>query len=541
MLRRTLIAIAPLILIVALPLIMRRDEVHDDPDAEQLVIISPHNEAIRWEFENAFQTYCRDKLGRRVDIDWRTPGGTSEIVRYLSGAYVGSFRQVWEQQGKRWTGKVEAGFLNRKLNQDEAAPEAWEARQTFLDSSVGVGIDILFGGGEYDLGNLAKQGILVPAGVRARHPEWFAGDKPILSDGLSGEIWADKQDRYYGACLSSFGICYNLDRLAALGYDIENPDDLPSSWADLADPRLYGQVGAADPSKSGSITKCFEMLIQQQMADTVRAAGPDLTDEQMTKAVGEGWVDAMELVRRIGGNARYYTFSASKVPVDVARGNLAAGMCIDFYGGTQAEWEQNHVGRETMRYVTPAGGSSISADPIGILRGAPNRELAEIFLDFVLSEDGQKLWNYRVGEPGGPKQYALRRPPIRRDMYTPEHRSHMSDPDVRPFELAEQFEYHGAWTGPLFGLIRVQLRAMVIDTHPELRRAWRAILDAGGPEEVPEAMAALRELPFGLSEAGDEAKHIRLPEERVFRTRMWGEFFRASYLEAEKLARSHAR
>jgi ABC-type Fe3+ transport system substrate-binding protein len=541
MLRRILIATVPLAIIVALPLAMRRDTVQDDPHAEQLVIVSPHNEAIRWEFENAFQKYCRETYNRNVDIDWRTPGGTSEIVRYLRGGYVAAFRQEWERQGKRWSAQVEAACLNRKLKKDDASPEAWEARQAFLASSVGVGIDILYGGGQYDLGNLAKEGVLVPSGVRQRHPEWFTGKEPILSDGLSGEIWADPEDRYYGACLSSFGICYNLDRLAALDYDIKDPAALPDSWEDLADPRLFGQVGVADPSKSGSITKCFEMLIQQRMAQTVAAAGPNLSREQKLAALSQGWVDAMGLIRRIGGNARYFTFSASKVPVDVARGNLAAGMCIDFYGGTQAEWEQQHVGHQTMRYVTPAGGSSISADPIGILRGAPHRELAELFIDFVLSREGQRLWNYRVGEPGGPEQYALRRPPIRRDMYSAEDRSHMSDPDAQPFALAQEFDYHGGWTGPLFGLIRVQLRAMVIDTHPELRRAWRAILDAGGPQAVPDAMAALRTLPFGFAEARDEAKHIRMPEERVFRMRAWSEFFRASYLEAEQLAKRHAR
>jgi ABC-type Fe3+ transport system substrate-binding protein len=531
MLRRILVTIAPLAIIIALPLLMRRDTVTDDPNAEQLVIVSPHNEAIRWEFENAFRNYCRDVHNRNVNIDWRTPGGTSEIILFLRGSYVAAFRQEWETPDRPWSAQVETGFLDRKLKPETADPAVWEARQAFLNSTAGVGIDILFGGGQYDLGNLAKQGILVPAGVRERHPEWFTGPNPILENGLSGEVWCDPDDRYYGACLSSFGICYNLDRLAALGYDTDDPAALPASWDALADPRLYGQVGVADPSKSGSINKCFEMLIQQRMAQTVRAAGTDLDQEQMAQAVAAGWVDAMDLIRRIGGNARYFTFSASKVPVDVARGNLAAGMCIDFYGGTQAEWEEQHVGRQTMHYVTPPGGSSVSADPLGILRGAPNRELAEMFMDFVLSQEGQKLWNYRVGEPGGPVQYALRRPPIRRDLYTPEHRAHMPDGELGddPFALAAEFQYHGEWTGPLFNLIRVLLRSMVIDTHPELREAWRAILDAGGPEAVPEAMEALRRMPFDLKDAAEENKAIQLPEDRVFRTRAWGEFFRASY------------
>jgi ABC-type Fe3+ transport system substrate-binding protein len=33
-----------------------------------------------------------------------------------------------------------------------------------------------------------------------------------------------------------------------------------------------------------------------------------------------------------------------------------------------------------MHYVTPAGGSSVSCDPIGLVRGAPHRELAVRFI-----------------------------------------------------------------------------------------------------------------------------------------------------------------
>ena len=38
---------------------------------------------------------------------------------------------------------------------------------------------------------------------------------------------------------------------------------------------------------------------------------------------------------------------------------------------------------------------SSNADPIAILKGAPNLPVAQKFLEFVLSEDGQKLWMLR--------------------------------------------------------------------------------------------------------------------------------------------------
>ncbi|NLF16775.1 MAG: ABC transporter substrate-binding protein [Lentisphaerae bacterium] len=538
--RKLVLAVLPILAIIAIPLVLRRTEVEDRASSLQLVVVSPHNEAIRFEFEQAFRRHCAEALGLDVDIDWRAPGGTTEIVRFLESSYLAAFRLLWEADGKAWTNEVESACLNRRLRREDATDTAWAAREAFLTSQASVGIDVFFGGGQFDLGRLAEQGLLVPCGYRDRHPETLAGDTPILSQRLSGEIWYDPQDRYYGACLSSFGICSNLDSLADLGYDITQPASLPRQWRDLADPRLFGQVGAADPSKSGSINKCFEMILQQAMAAEVARRLPQGADQAdpaaLREAVAEGWAEALLLVRQIGGNARYFTMSASKVPVDVARGELAAGMCIDFYGTSQADWEREHVGRQTMLYVTPEGGSSLSVDPIGILRGAPHRDLAETFVDFVLSRPGQQLWNYRVGTPGGPVQYALRRLPVRRDLYTDADRAHMSEADARPFDLAGRFQYHPEWTGRYFDLIRVLIRVMVIDCHPELKEAWRAVVDAGGPAAAPEAMALLRELPFTYAEADAAAADIRLPRSRVARTRAWAEFFRDRYRRAAKAA-----
>ena len=60
------------------------------PGDPVLVIISPHNESIRAEFSRAFGAHMQETAGRRVRVDWRVPGGTSEIERYLdSGEWQG--------------------------------------------------------------------------------------------------------------------------------------------------------------------------------------------------------------------------------------------------------------------------------------------------------------------------------------------------------------------------------------------------------------------------------------------------------------------
>ncbi|MEA3205654.1 MAG: iron(III) transport system substrate-binding protein, partial [Verrucomicrobiota bacterium] len=71
-------------LVLAVPFLFRQPETKTNQTEDELVIISPHNETIRFEFTRAFADYYRKASGRSVHIDWRLPGGTTEIVRYLN-------------------------------------------------------------------------------------------------------------------------------------------------------------------------------------------------------------------------------------------------------------------------------------------------------------------------------------------------------------------------------------------------------------------------------------------------------------------------
>ena len=529
--RRLLLSFLPIVLIIAFPLAMRKPAEAIDTEADQIVVVSPHNESIRYEFEQAFRKYYHQKTGRKVSIDWRATGGTSDIVRYINSAFTSNFKVYWTHELKQqWSDEVASAFLNRKLK-----PEDHPARKAFLDSNLGIGIDIFFGGGHYDFAKQTQMGTLVPSGFRARHPELFEGDSPVLVQALGGETWYDKNDCFYGACFSSFGICANIDRAQKLGLD---PESFFTKWSALGDPRLLNAIAVADPTKSGSINKCFEMLVQREMLDTLLECKAKPTTANLTQQeiLNLGWQNAMTLIKKIGGNSRYMTFSASKIPVDCASAQIAAGMCIDFYGRSQAEWEENHVGRKTMFYTTPAASSSVSCDPIGIFRGAPNRERAELFLDFVMSVEGQLLWNNRLGSPNGPVKYSLNRLPVRRDLYTDEYRKNMTAPEAAPFELAHAFTYHGEWTGPYFDLLRNTIRVMVIDCENELKEAWTAIVTHGGPENCPDAMEQFRALPYDHAHAGEAAALLYSPETQTKTLREWGDFFRSHYRQAAELA-----
>ena len=522
-----------LVATILVPVALRPRSPGASAAAETLVILSPHNEATRYEFERAFVAAHRARTGRTVRIDWRTPGGTSEIARFLASEYVGAFRYYWERTLHQvWNAETQAGFDDPKTPPGNDTP-ARRARKAFLESHTGCGVDLLFGGGSFDFGQQAGAGRLVDCGIIATHPELFArpgvAQPGAIPRMLGGEPLWDPKGRWFGVALSAFGICYNSDALSRIG--LARP---PAQWADLADPRYFSSLALADPTASGSAGKAFEMLVQQQI---LLAGGDPVV----------GWARAMRLIRRIAANARYFTDAASKVPWDVESGDAAAGMAIDFYGRFQSEAVRRPDGTSRMGYVTPAGGSSTGADPIGMLRGAPSPALAREFIEFTLSPEGQKLWNWKTGTPGGPEKYALRRLPILPALYAPEFAALRSDPTVDPYRDASSggpgaFVYRPEWTGALFRVLGVVIQTMCIDSQSELRAAWSALSETGFPAgatalfddvsavDYPTANGRLK-LALASSEKIDQVRTAKI----------LCDGFREQYRRVEQMARAEKR
>lgn len=494
------------------PLLLRQKADFHPPAEQTLAVITPHNEATRHEFGRAFAEYYFAKTGHRVAIDWRTPGGTSEISRYLASEYLGAFQNYWiNTLHQPWSAAVESNYDNPKAPTDNAA------RRAFLQSNVSAGIDVWFGGGSFDAMQLAAAGRLVASGLIAAHPELF--NAHAIPQNLGGEPLWDPQGRWIGVCLSAFGLCYNVDAIARLH------TAPPQNWRDLADPKFFGELALADPTQSGSVGKAFDMIIQQQMAE---AHDPAV-----------GWTRALQLIQRMGGNARYFADNATKIPFDVEAGDAAVGLCIDFYGRFQSEAVRQPDGSSRLQYVSPPGGSSVGADPIGILRGAPHPELAREFLEFTLSPAGQKLWAFKLGTPGGPEKYALRRLPILPALYAPEWAAWRSDPEVQPYQPAQDFVYHPEWTGALFRAISFLVRAMCIDPHDELRDAWRALIDAHFPPEATAVFSDVTGVDYAAAN-GSIRETLRSASrvEQVRLAQQLSDRFRVQYLRAAALARA---
>jgi len=537
---RNIPVILAIVLVIALPFIFKKKNPTVAQADDTLIVITPHDEGIRYEFEAAFAKLYKEETGRTVDIDWRVIGGTSEIIRYIQSTYTNNFRNYWESElGHPWNADIQNSFMNRKLKLDatpEDDTESEASKRAFFNSDVTCGIDILFGGGSYDFIQQGQSGTLVPFATHLELKEILPESSIPIS--FSGEPFYDADALWVGAVLSQFGIIYNTQSLERIGIH-----SIPNSWEALTDPRYIGELAISDPIQSGSSTKAFEMIVQEQMLNLVRAAGENLSEKDELLQVKTGWNLSMQIIQKICANARYFTDSSKKPSIDVSAGECAAGMSIDFYGRFQAETIQNRTGSDRFGYITPIGGSTVSVDPIAILRGAPHMDLAKRFIRFVMSEKGQKLWNWKPGTPEGTEEYALRRSPMLRQLYDPKYDAFRSDAGNNPYTETGSFVYHPKWTGSLFSPLRFIIKTAFIDPHHELVQAWAAIDKAkkeGREEAANKAMQLFSDLSMiEYDPAAGEIANILNQRTKISEVQLARELtlhFRDQYLEAKRIA-----
>ena len=173
-----------------------------------LVVLTPHNEHIRYEVGEAFREWHREKYGTPAEIDWRNTGGSSDIIRLLGSLYEALGREGKEDQGS--------------------------------------GYDVVFGGGDYLFDRRLKVGVTVTttSGEKRKIPITQATqlDPEFVNSVFPSPMIADRRlydadGHWWGVVISSFGIVYNTDLV-----ELERLP-VPATWSDLADPKYFGWVG----------------------------------------------------------------------------------------------------------------------------------------------------------------------------------------------------------------------------------------------------------------------------------------------------------
>jgi hypothetical protein len=304
----------------------------------------------------------------------------------------------------------------------------------------------------------------------------------------------DAQNLWVGSAISGFGFIYNDAMLRKCRIAP------PARWDDLADSRFANLVTLADPSQSGSAAAAYLAIA----------------------CSGDDWPSGWAKLLAVLANARQFTDSAGAAANAPVLGESLVATCIDFYGATRVA-----EAPDDLKYITPRGQTTFTPDPISILRDAPSPQLAQRFIRFVLSRQGQALWAYRVGEADGPLRRPLGRQPIRRDIYA--DAGPMLPYIVNPYESGSAMTLTPEKKRISFSVLRELVFQAAVVNRAAMASA-RSRLDASGRDA--ELMAEMNRLPQNvatLDAMAATADAMKDPAKREQISRGWRDFFAAKY------------
>ena len=159
----------------------------------------------------------------------------------------------------------------------------------------------------------------------------------------------DRDKTYFGSKLITTGIAVNTAAKSR-----------PASFADLARPEYKGQLTMPSPLYSGAAAIMLGTMTNR----------PDL---------GWGYFEKLRAADTVAVRGNGAVLNA------VASGEKAYGILVDFMAfNAKAKGSP-------IDFVFPAEGSPAVTEPVAILKTTQNPAAARAFVDFILSDEGQKL------------------------------------------------------------------------------------------------------------------------------------------------------
>ncbi|MBI4414123.1 MAG: extracellular solute-binding protein, partial [candidate division NC10 bacterium] len=225
-------------------------------------------------------------------------------------------------------------------------------------------VDIFWGGESALFDKLTEQNLL--AKLELSKAAW---DAIPASVGKPKPIpLKDPRGYWVGTALEPYGLVYHPRVLKRLG--------MPEikTWDDLLDPRLKGNVAQSAPTRSSSSNATYEVILQS------------LGEEK-------GW----EWLKKLAGNSGIFTARSRDVPSVVAKGEFAAGFAVPSY----MAFEERLAGFD-IKFVAPKN-AFVTPEPMAILAGAKHPKAAAAFIEFLLTERGQRVFMERGLFPITPK------------------------------------------------------------------------------------------------------------------------------------------
>jgi ABC-type Fe3+ transport system substrate-binding protein len=234
--------------------------------------------------------------------------------------------------------------------------------------------DIFWGGEGTLFDNLAAEKLLEPAKI----PKKILDEIPATIGKPVGLPLKDPKGFWVGTTLEPYGLIYQPKLLKRLGVTIKN-------WDDLLNPKLKGQIAQCTPDRSSSSHATYEVILETY-----------------------GWEKGWAWLKKLAANTGIFTARSRDVPNVVSKGEFAVGFAVPSY----MAFAEVLAGYDVM-FVYPKN-AYVTPEPIAVLQGAPHPKAAHAFIEFLLTEEGQKLFSelglypitpkFKVQGPPGSKQ-----------------------------------------------------------------------------------------------------------------------------------------
>jgi phosphoglycerate transport regulatory protein PgtC len=176
-----------------------------------------------------------------------------------------------------------------------------------------------------------------------------------VAESVNGVQIADPDHHFLASEIAGYGMVVNPHTIKASGLS------LPADWQDIASPAWAGRVILPIPSQVGFAPGLYEAILGAL-----------------------GWNEGWRVIQQMAAQAKLATAGSTFVTDDVASGNFAVGLTIDFFANAAI------ANGQPLNFIYPHH-VGYSPAHIGILQSSRHGAAAEAFVAFVLSDAGQAL------------------------------------------------------------------------------------------------------------------------------------------------------
>lgn len=167
---------------------------------------------------------------------------------------------------------------------------------------------------------------------------------------------------HYVSAENSWTVFTELPIVLIYNNKLVEKEQAPKGWEDLFSEQWRGRIAYADPRKSGSSCTMLTTMIQ------ILKLGERETLERFAAALGGRMSE-----------------SSGAVLDEVASGSYLVGITLE-------ETAKKYIAKGAdLSIIYPKEGTSAVPDGCAIVKGAPHRENAALFLEFIVSPDVQRL------------------------------------------------------------------------------------------------------------------------------------------------------